>query len=114
VVIQGATGGPSTLVANVLTAANVTNPNPAFLGYSPPGPVGAFVSNSTGCVKLGILYQPNANLIQWYTNGFLVAQFQPTAATVDTINRYAGVVEVVGTNVVGYVDFVVASAQFGK
>ena len=110
-VYQASSGGLQTVLANVLTASTA-NPNPGNLQYSPFQAPGAFLSSTANAVKLGIEYQPTVNYINFFVNGYLAAQFQPTAATFDTVDSFGAIVAIGGPNRVLYVDSMTAASQW--
>lgn len=107
-VYQSSTGVLTTVLANVMTASTATG-NPAFLQALPNGSASTF--GSTTCQKLGVQYLPNNGTLTWYVNGFPVCSAAVTAATIDVINSYGGVVEVGGSTNTLLVDFLAVAAQ---
>jgi hypothetical protein len=110
-----ASGKVKTVIANVLTLPTQTAyPNAANpLGYAatastPVVPAGALVANAaqttTGWVKLGLRYD-GQQYLYFYVNGTQVAKIVVSAATLDVLSTYGGVVAITtGTAAASTVD----------
>jgi hypothetical protein len=93
----GGTGNLQVVLKSTLTATTGTIV-PGTIYTAPIGgvtPVGALTS--TQCQKLGILYLPQVNQVQWLVNGYVVASQSVSPATFDTISAYGGIVEYAGS-----------------
>ena len=99
---------PSTVLANVLTASTA-NPNPGNLNASPSASLGAFTS--TQQQKLGVLYQPSNNTLNWYVNGYVVASAQVNSSNFDVTDSFGAKVEIGGSTVGFAIDFLAVASQ---
>lgn len=107
-------GALQTVTSNVLNTSTLTG-NPGNLQQSPSTPPGTFYNSTATAVKFGLEYQPGSNNLNWYVNGALVGQIQPTSAIFDTTDDFGGIVTVGGgSGNVAYCDFLAVASQLAK